>query len=271
MAAEVQDRLELRKEYELRLTEFAVSHDRVQKELKNVVAQREKEIEGHTSKASLTHISHNQLLQTRNLDMKQIMAEKRTLEGHIAAKNKEIEALNLKVQQMLGLHKHDIDKLEAEIDKLKEEHNGWICRQEKETGEWHQERKELNARIEELASKIASLKKQHSEKEAELTDSNNKKGIEIARLQGVVIELENKIKQLSSKGQVEVENVERTMLETRTLMNSEKEKLLEHASREKYLLQEENDRVRKELESQLAELKKQNELLQDNYRKSQIR
>ena len=61
------------------------------------------------------------------------------------------------------------------------------------------------------------------------------------------------------------------MLETRTLMNSEKEKLLEHASREKALLQEENDRVRKELEAQLAELRKQNELLQDNYRKSQIR
>ena len=111
LANEVQDRLELRKEYELRLTEFSVAHDRIQKELKNVVAQREKEIEGHTSKASLTHISHNQLLQTRNLDMKQIMAEKRTLEGHIAAKNKEIESLNLKVQQMLGLHRRDIDKL----------------------------------------------------------------------------------------------------------------------------------------------------------------
>ena len=111
LANEVQDRLELRKEYEFRLTEFSVSHDRIQKELKNVVAQREKEIEGHTSKASLTHISHNQLLQTRNLDMKQIMAEKRTLEGHIAAKNKEIESLNLKVQQMLGLHRRDIDKL----------------------------------------------------------------------------------------------------------------------------------------------------------------
>ncbi len=141
----------------------------------------------------------------------------------------------------------------------------------KETGDWHQERKELNARIEELTGNIASLKKQHSEKEAELTDSNNKKGIEIARLQGVVMELESKIKQLSSKGQVEVENVERTMLETRTLMNSEKEKLLENASREKALLQEENDRVRKELETQLTELKRQNELLQDNYRKSQIR
>lgn len=42
LAGEVQDRLELRKEYELRLTEFAVSHDRVQKELKNVINQREK-------------------------------------------------------------------------------------------------------------------------------------------------------------------------------------------------------------------------------------
>jgi hypothetical protein len=61
------------------LTEFIVSNDHVQKELKSVVAQRDKEIEGHASKASLTHISHNQLLQTRNLDMKQIMNEKRTL------------------------------------------------------------------------------------------------------------------------------------------------------------------------------------------------
>lgn len=271
LAGEVQERLELRKEYELRLTEFAVSHDRIQKELKNVVAQREKEIEGHTSKASLTHISHNQLLQTRNIDMKQIMAEKRTLEGHIASKNREIEALNLKVQQMLGLHKHDIDKLEQEVDRLKEEHAGWLARQEKETAEWHGERSELNARIEELNRKIAALKKQHGEREAELTAANNQKGLEVARLQGVVAELESKVRQLSSKGQVEVENVERTMLETRTLMNSEKEKLLETASREKTLLQEENDRVRKELESQLAELKRQNELLQDNYRKSQIR
>ena len=125
-----------------------MAHDRIQKELKNVVAQREKEIEGHTSKASLTHISHNQLLQTRNLDMKQIMAEKRTLEGHLAAKNKEIEALNLKVQQMLGLHRRDIDKLEEEIDRLKEEHKSWLARQEKETVDWHQERSELNNKIE---------------------------------------------------------------------------------------------------------------------------
>jgi predicted nucleic acid-binding Zn-ribbon protein len=173
LAHEVQDRLELRKEYELRLTEFAVAHDRIQKELKNVVAQREKEIEGHTSKASLTHISHNQLLQTRNLDMKQIMAEKRTLEGHLAAKNREIEALNLKVQQMLGLHKRDIDKLEEEIDRVKEEHKSWLARQEKETADWHQERSELDDKIEDLNRRVADLKKRHSERETELTNENN--------------------------------------------------------------------------------------------------
>lgn len=43
--------------------------------------------------------------------MKQIMNEKRSLEGQIQNKNKEIEALNLKVQQMQGLHKRDIEKL----------------------------------------------------------------------------------------------------------------------------------------------------------------
>jgi len=43
--------------------------------------------------------------------MKQMMTEKRNLEKTIDNKNKEIEALNLKVQQMLGLHKRDIEKL----------------------------------------------------------------------------------------------------------------------------------------------------------------
>ena len=47
--------------------------------------------------------------------MKQVMAEKRHLETQILNKNKEIESLNLKVQQMLGLHKRDIDKLEYEV------------------------------------------------------------------------------------------------------------------------------------------------------------
>jgi len=47
--------------------------------------------------------------------MKQIMQEKRTLEGQLSIKNKEIESLNLKIQQMIGLHKRDIEKLEEDI------------------------------------------------------------------------------------------------------------------------------------------------------------
>lgn len=77
------------------------------------------------------------MLQARNLDMKQIMNEKRTLEGQISSKNKEIESLNLKVQQMLGLHKRDMDKLEDENVQLKEEHSNWLNRQQQETSDWH--------------------------------------------------------------------------------------------------------------------------------------
>lgn len=44
LAREVQDRLDQRRDYELRLTEFASDHDRIQREYKNVISQREKEI-----------------------------------------------------------------------------------------------------------------------------------------------------------------------------------------------------------------------------------
>lgn len=83
--------------------------------------------------------------------------------------------------------------------------------------------------------------------------------------------MHNKIKHLSSKNQVEVENVEKTMLETRTLMNTEKEKLMGTATKEKSLLQDENERVRSELEIQIADLRKENDILLDNYQQSKIR
>ncbi len=130
LAREVQDRFDQRKDYEIRLQQMHASHDRVQREHKNVISHREKEIEGHTSKASLTHIEHNQLLQNRNINMKQLMGEKRNLENTIANKNKEIETLNLKVTQMLGLHKRDIDKLEEDLALAKSEHNRWLERQQ---------------------------------------------------------------------------------------------------------------------------------------------
>ena len=42
LAHEVQDRLDQRKEYELRLTEISISHQRVIKEHKNVINMRDK-------------------------------------------------------------------------------------------------------------------------------------------------------------------------------------------------------------------------------------
>lgn len=65
--------------------------------------------------------------------MKALMEEKRNLENTIIKKNNEIEALNLKVQQMLGFHKRAIDKLDEEINEIKSEHAKWLQRQEQET------------------------------------------------------------------------------------------------------------------------------------------
>ena len=68
------------------------------------------------------------------------MAEKRNLENKINYKNKEIETLNTKIQEMLGLHKRDMEKAEQELEQAKDEYNKWLQRQEQETTEWHQER-----------------------------------------------------------------------------------------------------------------------------------
>ena len=54
-------------------------------------------------------------------------------------------------------------------------------------------------------------------------------------------------------------------------MNTEKDKILENASKDKSLNQQEADRVRGMLESQIADLNKENDSLRDNYNKSQIR
>lgn len=61
------------------------------------------------------------------------------------------------------------------------------------------------------------------------------------------------------------------MLETRTLMNTEKDKFFEAANKEKNLISQQAQRVRKQLEDQIADLRKQNEVLQDNYAKALIR
>lgn len=61
------------------------------------------------------------------------------------------------------------------------------------------------------------------------------------------------------------------MLETKTIMNTEKDKLMDTSKKEKHLQHGENTRVRSELERQIDDLKKQNNILLDNYQKSQLR
>lgn len=132
------------------------------------------------------------------------MNEKRNLETTIVNKNKQIETLNLKVQQMMGFHKRDIEKLEEDLAQAKEDHNKWLERQQKETSDWHAEREELNGKIDELNKHIASSNKHHLEKENQLSETINKRGLQIADLKGTIHQLETKIKHLASKNQVEV-------------------------------------------------------------------
>ena len=61
------------------------------------------------------------------------------------------------------------------------------------------------------------------------------------------------------------------MLETKTLMNTEKEKLLDTTTKEKHLTNEEQNRIRSEYEKQIQELRKENDALLDNYQKAKIR
>ena len=61
------------------------------------------------------------------------------------------------------------------------------------------------------------------------------------------------------------------MLETRTVMNTEKDKLMDTTKKEKELQHGENSRVRDEMDRQIHDLKKENNLLLDNYEKSKVR
>ena len=114
------------------------------------------------------------------------------------------------------------------------------------------------------------MKKNHGDKEKKMTETINQKNLEIAKLDGTILELENKVKHLTSKNQVEQENIEQTMLHTTTIMNTEKEKLMDAAKKEKELQHRENRRVRDELEKQVEDMKKENNILLDNYEKAQI-
>ena len=60
------------------------------------------------------------------------------------------------------------------------------------------------------------------------------------------------------------------MLHITTIMNTEKENLMDAAKKEKDLQHGENRKVRDELEKQIDDMKKENNILLDNYEKAQI-
>lgn len=66
----VDDKIRLRADYENRLNEFKTIHERDVQMMRDQVSLHEKNYENQTSKASLTHISHNQQIQQRNLNQK---------------------------------------------------------------------------------------------------------------------------------------------------------------------------------------------------------
>ena len=70
---------------------------------------------------------------------------------------------------------------------------------------------------------------------------------------------------------MEAGNIEKTIFDNTALMNAEKEKFQTHANRDRQNISDENSRVRRELDAQIADLNKENDLLRDNYRKAQIR
>ena len=88
LADAVQEKIDLRVDYENRLNDMKVIHERDVAQMKDQVSMTEKHHENLTSKTSLTHISHNKQVQQHTLDVKSIMAEKRSLEKQIENKNK---------------------------------------------------------------------------------------------------------------------------------------------------------------------------------------
>ena len=70
LAKAVAEKIHLRVDYENRLNQYKTIHERDVQMMRDQVSLHEKNYENQTSKASLTHISHNQQIQQRNLNQK---------------------------------------------------------------------------------------------------------------------------------------------------------------------------------------------------------
>ena len=75
----VQERLNLRKEYEIRLDQYKIKYEREHQQLQDMIAMQDKHYENQTSKVSLTHIQHNNTMEDQALVRKHLESEKREL------------------------------------------------------------------------------------------------------------------------------------------------------------------------------------------------
>ena len=59
---------------------------------------------------------------------------------------------------MNGFHKREISKLEEEILNLKNDHEEWLKRQDRENQEWNQERADFKNKISQLQGQLQESK-----------------------------------------------------------------------------------------------------------------
>ena len=79
LAEAVQQKIDLRTDYEHRLNEYKIIHERDLAQMRDQVAMHEKHYENQTSKGTAVHISHNDLVQKQTNTHKELMNEKRNL------------------------------------------------------------------------------------------------------------------------------------------------------------------------------------------------
>jgi len=58
------------------------------------------------------------------------------------------------VQKLEGFQKREVEKLEKEIDELKNQHQSWLNTQAKENEDWNKERSDLKEKAHELDLKF---------------------------------------------------------------------------------------------------------------------
>lgn len=98
-----------------------------------------------------------------------------------------------------------------------------------------------------------------------------KKSLEIADLKGKIQELNNKVHALGGDIKVAAEGAEKTRLEHESLLNVEKDKYSEAKDADRSLRTTEAQRVQKNLQKVIDDLKHENEILREDERQWKIR